>query len=95
LAGDGSHSTDQPSGRGYGHGTGRAESFGGLPEQKLQGKAEYPNTQQGLRVHGIYSHVSRLMKACNGSGFSFSGKAMRSRSLISTFSFQVLVDYPF
>jgi hypothetical protein len=32
LAGDGSHSTDQPSGRGYVHGTGRAVSSGGLPE---------------------------------------------------------------
>jgi hypothetical protein len=32
LAGDGSHSTDQPSGRGYGHGTGRADSLRGFPE---------------------------------------------------------------
>jgi hypothetical protein len=32
LAGDGSHSTDQPLGRGYGHDTGRAVSSGGLPE---------------------------------------------------------------
>jgi hypothetical protein len=72
LAGDGSHSTDQPSGRGYGHGTGRVESSGGLPEQKLQGKTEYANTQQDLPGYGILSHVSRLMKVCNGSGFSFS-----------------------
>jgi hypothetical protein len=31
--------------------------------KKLQGKTEYSNTQQGLPVHGIHSHVTRLMKA--------------------------------
>jgi hypothetical protein len=68
---DGSHSTDQPSGRGLGHGTGRTESSGGLPEQKSQGKTEYSNTQQGLPSYGILSHVTRLMKVYSGSGFSF------------------------
>jgi hypothetical protein len=32
LAGDESHSTDQPSGRGYGHDVMKAGSSGGLPE---------------------------------------------------------------
>jgi hypothetical protein len=32
-------------------------------EQKLHCKTEYSNTQQGLPVHGILSHVTRLMKA--------------------------------
>jgi hypothetical protein len=46
-------------------------------------------------VHGILSHVTRLMKALMVLGIVFSGKATKSRSLISYFSFQVLVDYPF
>jgi hypothetical protein len=36
LAGDGSHSTDQPSGRGQGHGVTNAGSSGRLPEVNQQ-----------------------------------------------------------
>jgi hypothetical protein len=77
LAGDGSQSTDQPSGRAQGQDRGRVGSSRTLPEKHKTGKAEYTNTQQGLLVHGIHNHVTRLMKAYNGSGFNFSGKALR------------------
>jgi hypothetical protein len=40
--------------------------------KKLQGKTEYSNTQKGLPVHRIHSHLTRLMKVYDGSGFSFS-----------------------
>jgi hypothetical protein len=95
LVGDGSHSTDQPSGKAQGQGRGRVGSSKTLPEKHVTSKTEYTNTQQGLPVHGIHSHVTRLMKAYDSSGFSFSLKATKSRSLFSTFSFQVLCDYPF
>jgi hypothetical protein len=75
LAGDGSHSTDQRSGRGKGHGTGRAGSAGALHEQKLQSKAEYSNTKQGLPGDGIYSHITRLMNSGNGHGINFQRKS--------------------
>jgi hypothetical protein len=53
-------------------GTGSAESSGGLPEQKLQGKTEYSNTQQGLPGHSIHRHVTRLMKGFQVLGRVFS-----------------------
>jgi hypothetical protein len=40
--------------------------------KKIQGKTEYSNTQQGLPVHGIHSHVTRLMKASQVLGRVFS-----------------------
>jgi hypothetical protein len=60
--------------------------------KRAQCKTEYANTQQGLPVHGILSHVTRLMKALMVVGKIFSWKATKSRSLISNFSFQVLGD---
>jgi hypothetical protein len=63
---------DQPSGRAQGQDRGRVGSSRTLPEKQVTSKTEYTNTQQGLPVHGILSHVTRLMKVYNGSGFSFS-----------------------
>jgi hypothetical protein len=63
---------DQPSGRAQGQDRGRVGSSKTLPEKHKTSKAEYTNTQQGLPVHGIHSHVTRLMKVYNGSGFNFS-----------------------
>jgi hypothetical protein len=63
---------DQLSGRAQGHDMGRVGSSRVLPEKYKTSKAEYTNTQLGLPVHGIHSHVTRLMKAYKGSGFSFS-----------------------
>jgi hypothetical protein len=51
---------------------GRVGSSKALPEKHKTSKAEYTNTQQGLPGYGILSHVTRLMKAYNSSGFSFS-----------------------
>jgi hypothetical protein len=48
LAGDGSHSTDQSSGRAQGQDRGRVGSSKTLPEKHKTSKAEYTNTQQGL-----------------------------------------------
>jgi hypothetical protein len=48
LAGDGSHSTDQLSGRAQGHDRGRVGSSKVLPEKHITSKTEYTNTQQGL-----------------------------------------------
>jgi hypothetical protein len=50
LAGDGSHSTDQPFGRAQGQDRGRVGSSKTLPEKHITSKAEYSNTQQGLPV---------------------------------------------
>jgi hypothetical protein len=72
LVGDGSHSTDQPSGKASGQDRGREGSSKTLPEKHITSKTEYTNTQQGLPVHGILSHVTRHMKAYTGSGFNFS-----------------------
>jgi hypothetical protein len=63
---------DQPSGRSQGQDRGRVGSSKALPEKHKTSKAEYTNTQQGLPFQGILSHVTRLMKAYKGSGFSFS-----------------------
>jgi hypothetical protein len=48
LVGDGSHSTDQSSGRAQGHDRERVGSSKALPEKYKTSKAEYTNTQQGL-----------------------------------------------
>jgi hypothetical protein len=40
--------------------------------KKSQRKTEYANTQQGLPVHGIFSHVTILMKALMVVGKVFS-----------------------
>jgi hypothetical protein len=48
LAGDGSHSTNQPSGRAQGQDRGRVGSSRTLPEKHITSKTEYTNTQQGL-----------------------------------------------
>jgi hypothetical protein len=40
--------------------------------KKFHGKTEYSNTQQGLPVHGIHSHITRLMKAFQVLGRVFS-----------------------
>jgi hypothetical protein len=63
---------DQPSGRAHGQDRRKVASSKTLPEKHITSKTEYTNTQQGLPVHGILSHVTRLMKAYNGSGFNFS-----------------------
>jgi hypothetical protein len=42
---------------------------------KLQSKAEYSNTQQGLPGDGIHSHITRLMKSGNGQGVNFQLKS--------------------
>jgi hypothetical protein len=48
LVGDGSHSTDQPSGKAQDQGKGRVGSSKILPEKYKASKDEYTNTQQGL-----------------------------------------------
>jgi hypothetical protein len=60
--------------------------------KKSQSKTEYFNTQQDLPIYGILSHVTRLMKALMVVGKISSGKATKSGSLISNFSFQVIGD---
>jgi hypothetical protein len=61
LAGDGSHSTDQASERAYGHGTGRAESSGGLPENKgYIARLSILILSKAYPFYGILSHVARL-----------------------------------
>jgi hypothetical protein len=52
LAGDGSHSTDQPSGRAQSQDRGRVGSSKTLPEKHKTSKAECTNTQQGLPGFG-------------------------------------------
>jgi hypothetical protein len=54
LSGDGSHSTDQPSGRAQGQDRGRVGSPKTLPEKHIASKAEYTNTQQGLPGIMVY-----------------------------------------
>jgi hypothetical protein len=54
---------------------GRVGSLGKLPEIKSYRKAEYSNTQQDLPFHGIPSHVTRLMEAFSGFGYSFQLKS--------------------
>jgi hypothetical protein len=72
LAGDGSHSTDNHQEEG------RATVQAELSRQEdylsknSQGKTEYSNTQQGLPVHGILSHIARLMMAFRVLGKVFS-----------------------
>jgi hypothetical protein len=48
LAGNASHSTDQPGGRVHGQGKLATISSKVSPENKATSKAEYTNTQQGL-----------------------------------------------
>jgi hypothetical protein len=48
LAGGGSHSADQPSGRAQGQDRGRVGASKTLPEKQVTSKTEYTNTQQGL-----------------------------------------------
>jgi hypothetical protein len=73
-------------------------------EQSPQGDYREQNHNARLSIlilskaypfHGILSHVTRLMRALMVVGKVFSWKVTKSRSLISTFSFQVLCDYPF
>jgi hypothetical protein len=55
---------------------GRVGSSKTLPEKHITNKTEYTNTQQGLPVHGIHSHVTRLMKAFSF-GWSFQLKSIK------------------
>jgi hypothetical protein len=48
LAGDGSRSMDQPSGRAHGQDKERVGSSKALPGKYKASKTEYTNTQQGL-----------------------------------------------
>jgi hypothetical protein len=48
LVGDGSHSSDQSSGKAQGHDKETVGSSKALPEKHKASKAEYTNTQQGL-----------------------------------------------
>jgi hypothetical protein len=50
LAGDGSQSTDQPSGKAQGQDKGRVGASKTLPEKQVTSKTEYTNTQQDLPV---------------------------------------------
>jgi hypothetical protein len=52
LAGDGSHSIDQPSGRAQGQDRGRVGASKALPKKHIASKTEYTNTQQGLPDFG-------------------------------------------
>jgi hypothetical protein len=68
LAGDASHSTDQPGGRVYGQVKLATMSSNVSPENKATSKAEYTNTQQGLPDY-LYI-LSRLL---NMQGFWLEG----------------------
>ena len=52
LAGDGSHSTDQPGGKEQGQVRLAIWSSKPIPETGFNSKAEYTNTQQDLTVNG-------------------------------------------
>jgi hypothetical protein len=72
LAGDGSQSTDQPSGRAQGHDKEKVGSSKALPEKHKLARLSILILSKAYPFHGILSHVTRLMKACNGSGLNFS-----------------------
>ena len=92
VAGDGSHSTDQPGGRVQGQVRLANMSSKVSPETKwATSKAEYTNTQQGLPDWGYTLALYLEMKGFWLEGL-FCRKAVKSRSLIAGYSFQVIVQ---
>jgi hypothetical protein len=85
LAGDASHSTNQPGGRVHGQVKLATISSKFLPENIATSKTEYTNTQQGLPDYCYI--LSRLleMQSCWLRG-CFCQKASKSESLLSNFS---------
>jgi hypothetical protein len=59
LAGDASHSTDQPGGREHGQVRPAIISSKDIPKNRVTNKAEYANTQQGLPDY--WNILSRLL----------------------------------
>jgi hypothetical protein len=80
LAGDASHSTDQPGGKVQRQVKPAIISSKDAPENNTTSKAEYTNTQQGLPDYWYVNNRLLSMRGSKALGFLFAKKQQRVSS---------------